>query len=125
LPNPITVSFLDAYWSDLNCVYQVTYNASYLKGGSVIAAPFIVLNGATKTFSISPTLGSEVGLYSIILTASIPNPSAGAAAIKTASTSFKLIVNDNCGSTTLIDKTFNDMTVNVEQVTTQDITFQD
>jgi hypothetical protein len=65
-----------------------------------------------------------MGIYTITVMASIPQPSE-ASGVKTVSTSFDLDVQNDCIQTALVDKDINDMTVKVTLSSTQDITFQD
>jgi hypothetical protein len=64
---------------------------------------------------MSTTAYADVGVYTITITASLYKPSPYAV-MNTVSTSFTLNVLNDCDSTTLIDKTFNNMQVKVSQI---------
>lgn len=122
----LPVPFSAASISNLACAYTVTYTATYKKNGVDQAQPsFITFTPASLTFSSNPTDAFSVGVWTVILMASIPQPSLGASAVKQVTTSFTINVKNQCDTTTIIDKTFSDMAIKVTLSTTQDISFKD
>jgi len=67
-----------------------------------------MFDDTTRTFGISATLPTDLGVYDIIVTASIPQPS-DASGVKTVSEQFVLTVVKDCPSTTWIARPFVDM----------------
>lgn len=67
---------------------------------------FIMFDNTNRTFSISAKIPTDLGVYDIIVTASIPQPSSG---VKTVSEQFVLTVVKDCPSTTWIARPFVDM----------------
>jgi len=111
--------FTAAIMSSDSCLYTITYSSTYVLNSATIAQPaFITFDSATYTFSFNPTLPAHVGVFAITVKASIPDPATGAAAIKTVSTSFTLTVNTDCGLTTLVGMSINNMVINVSQSAT-------
>jgi hypothetical protein len=67
------VPFAAAEWSDLACRYTATYTASYVHNGVSITEPtWLVLNAASRSFSVNATWPTALGLIEVTLTASIP-----------------------------------------------------
>ena len=56
------------------------------------------------------------------MTVSVTNPISG---LKTTRNTLKVTIIVDCNLATLVDKTFNDMTIKVTQTATQDIKFED
>jgi hypothetical protein len=111
--------FSAAVMSSNLCLYTITYTSTYVLNAATITQPaFISFDPSIYTFSFNPTLPVHVGVFTITVTASIPDPMNGAVATKTVSTSFTLTVNTDCGLTTMVGMTINNMTINVSQSAT-------
>jgi len=122
--NPIPIVFSPATWSDLVCLYDVTYTLSFVLNSVSISQPsFIAFDALTRTITATATLPAHMGVYTVTVTASIPQPSLGVGGTKQVSTSFVLDVLNDCPSTILNDLTIIDMNVKVSLSSTQDVTF--
>jgi hypothetical protein len=85
---PTPLSFSAATWSNNACNYAVTYTATYILSTNTIAEPnWITFIGGSRSFTLNAISQSSVGVYTITVTASIPQPS-DASGLKEVSTSF-------------------------------------
>lgn len=110
----LSIVFASATWSNLLCLYQVTYTLTFEFNTSPISQPsFINFTEATRTITASATQPSHTGVYNVIITATIPQPSLGAGGTKVVTTNFALTVTNDCASTSLNDITVSNMTVKV------------
>ena len=100
-----TLNFSAATWSSLACNYAVTHTATYVLNAAPIAEPgWLTFSEASRSFSINTTSQLDAGVYTITVTASIPQPSE-ASGVKTVSTSFDLNVTTNdCNLTSFIPR---------------------
>jgi hypothetical protein len=99
--------------SNLNCLFPITYSATYALLGSPIPEPACIqFNPAARTFTVNTQSKSDVGVYSIIVTATIPQVLAPGGTI---STSFTLLVTieSDCKLSTITDRLINDMTCQI------------
>lgn len=100
-----TVSFSAASFSNLSCLYTITYTTIILKNGNPVTPSFIGFNAATRQFTFTPTVAADVGVYSIAVLASIPQPSLGSGKTKIVEANFTLTVQNDCPATALVDMT--------------------
>jgi hypothetical protein len=118
---PATFVFNPPLLSNNACLFDATYSDSYVLSGSSIARPlFISFNGLTRTITIDPIIGQHVGVYTVTITATLPQP-----APNIATSSFTLTVIPECSLTSLQSRSINDMTVRISEFVTQDITLTD
>ena len=122
----LPVTFNAAVLASLTCLYTTTYADAYVLNAAAIARPgFATFNEPTRTLTFNPTLPAEVGVYTITVSATIPDPVAGPTATQVITTSFVLTIDKDCPSTVLVDMPINDMAVLVTLTTTQGIHFED
>ena len=118
-----TVVFSPATWSSNACNFEATYSDAYVLAGSALSRPaFITFNGRTRTFGFDPTLGSQIGVYTITVTASIPQPPSGS---KTTTQTFVLTVIPDCDFTSLTSRSISNMSAKVSLSSSQDVTYAD
>jgi hypothetical protein len=111
---PLPIVFAAATWSNLLCLYQVTYTLTFELNTAPISQPsFIAFTEATRTITASATLPSHIGVYNVIITATIPQPSLGAGGTKVVTTNFSLTVTNDCASTSLVDLSITNMSFKV------------
>ena len=103
-----------------------SYTHTFFKAGGPIAQPsWISFNSGNLKFSITITNLSDIGVYTITSTATIPQDD-GTGVNRSTSYSFTLIVQSDCVNTTITDKSVNAMSTKVSQTAaTQDISFAD
>jgi len=122
--SPLSMVFSPATWSDLICDYDATYTLSFVLNSVSISQPsFIAFDALTRTITATATLPAHMGVYSVTVTASIPQPSLGVGGTKQVSMLFILNVLNDCPSTILNDLSILDMSVKVSLSSTQDVTF--
>ena len=107
-------------------MFPFTYTHTFFKAGGPIAQPsWISFNSGNLKFSITIANLSDIGVYNITSTATIPQDD-GTGVNRSTSYSFTLIVQSDCVNTTITDKSVNAMSTKVSQTaTTQDISFAD
>lgn len=67
-----TPAFL-ATQNNLNCLFPITYSISYAREGTPISEPTAIpFDPATNTFSVFSWSKLDPGLYTIVVTATIP-----------------------------------------------------
>lgn len=104
-------TYSNASFSNLACPYTITHTASYMLLGSTIPKPaFITFTPASSKFTINSTAPADLGVYTITVTATIPQPSLAAGTLSVAA-SFVLTIGKDCFTTTWIDHPISDMTV--------------
>lgn len=115
-----------AQFSNLACLYSVTHTLVVEKpAGTPIAQPsWVVLNTALHRIEISATAFGDMGVYTLRVNASIPQPTlADSAAVLTTSTSLVMTVGKDCFETNFTFKLIKDMSILLTQSTAQDLTF--
>jgi hypothetical protein len=72
-------SYIDATFSNLACLYTVTHTASYdLFGLSIPKPSFITFLPASSKFTVNSISPIDLGVYTLTVTATIPQPSVAA-----------------------------------------------
>lgn len=106
--------FLPATFSDLACEYDLTYTIESIKvGGSSNPQPtWMTFDGPTQSFTFNAADPSDVKVYSITVTASIPQPS-DPSGVKTVSKTFDLTVLSDCVLTTFVQEVIPEIRVHV------------
>lgn len=93
---------------------------NYIQTHSWLGAPvtptFVDFDEVAKTFTVETI--SDVGIYTVTLTATIPQPSLGTGGILQTSTTFTLTVVHECSITSLNDRTIANMFVKVTETAT-------
>jgi hypothetical protein len=68
-----TLNFGAAIWSSLACNYAVTYSATYVLNTVTIGKPtWLTFTEVSLSFTVNASSVSDVGVYTITVTASIP-----------------------------------------------------
>jgi hypothetical protein len=108
-----TLYFNAATWSSLACNYVVKYNATYVLNTITINEPtWLTFTEASRSFLVETSSVSDAGVYTITVTASIPQPSDGSG-VKTVSESFTLAVINECSLTLFEARVIPDVTTRV------------
>jgi hypothetical protein len=69
----ITTAAVTVTQANLACGFPITYTANYSKAGAPIAQPsFLPFNSGTQVFDVVTSNKADIGVYSIVVTASIP-----------------------------------------------------
>ena len=107
------------------CNYPFNYTHNFEKDGAPISQPAcITLDSATQKFTMTITAPSDVGLYTITSTATIPQNAFGTNTVLSTSYGFVMTVQHDCMITTITDRVINEMvTIVGDPNISQDITF--
>ena len=107
-------------------MFPYTYTHTFVKTGALIAQPaWISFDAATQKFSITITAPTDIGVFFITSTATIPQDD-GTGVNRSKSCSFTLTVQSECVNTSITNKTINAMSTKISQsAATQDISFVD
>jgi hypothetical protein len=112
--------------TELGC-YSEVFTATYVKSGATISQPsFITFTGSTFTFAVYSTSSADVGVYTVTIRGTLTtltNPNTNAPWYD--EFTFTLTVQSDCITTTLTDRTINNMTLSIGSSSTQDATFMD
>jgi len=69
----ITTAAVTVTQTNLACGFPITYTANYSKAGAPISQPpFMSFNSVTQVFDVVTSNKADIGVYSIVVTASIP-----------------------------------------------------
>ena len=89
---PLLTAAFTVVQNDL-CNYPFTYTQIFTKNGSTISQPsWITFDSAVQKFSLTITAPSDVGIYVVTSTATIPQNSFGTNTVSTKTYSFTLTV---------------------------------
>jgi hypothetical protein len=93
-----------------DCWYPFTYTHAVTKNGSAVSMPaWLTFDNVTLKFTYAPSVPTEVGVYVITTTSTIPNI-AGVTQVTSKVTSWTLTVLSDCTITTLTNRALLGMT---------------
>lgn len=119
----VTTSAFLATQSNLNCLFPITYAASFQKDGLAIPPPTaITYNPATRNFSVFTWSKLDPGVFTMTVTASIPQILLPGG-ILTISLNFDVTIISDCTIATINNRVVNDMLTQIFTHGTQDVTF--
>jgi hypothetical protein len=107
-----TPAFL-ATQSNLNCLFPITYAVAYSKNGIPIAEPTAIpFNPVANTFSVFTWNKLDPGLYSIVVSASIPQILLPGGTL-TITFTFDVTIESDCKLSVINDRVINNMTAEI------------
>lgn len=109
--------------NNLNCLFPITYSATYKRAGVAIAEPaYIDYDPVARNFKVQTSAKADIGLYSILVEASIPQILLPGGILKISFT-FTVNIESDCVLSVINDRTINKMTTEINLHELQDATF--
>jgi len=120
---PVTPPSFLATQSNLNCLFPTTYTAIYKQGGLVVPKPASInFDLASRTFTVSASNKADVGIYTVDVTATIPQILQPSGTLSTLH-SFDVTIESDCLDSVINDRVVDDMSCLILVHNTQDVIF--
>lgn len=119
----VTTQPVLATLSNLNCLFPITYVTTYKRENVSITEPsYLARDLVTNEFNVETSLKADLGLYTVDVSASIPQVLLPGG-IKTITFTFDVTIESDCKISVIDDRAINYMETIIGILLTQDSTF--